>query len=190
MLTGALPSAETTLPVLSAGGFGASVDACAWEPDSDQRQLRLWFLSLLGPQQSLKALWARLIKGEVATLSVETLGRTRFCALAPEGARGWHRLTASLPHAGGHHLVLLPEAARFAADRLEFLLLPQSSTEASALHWRFLNRRSKPSPADSTFLHPLVWQAWSLATWPLPHTLVDRPSDFSTPARVTARQRA
>ena len=141
MLTGALPSAETTLPVLSAGGFGASVDACAWEPDSDQRQLRLWFLSLLGPQQSLKALWARLIKGEVATLSVETLGRTRFCALAPEGARGWHRLTASLPHAGGHHLVLLPEAARFAADRLEFLLLPQSSTEAPALHWRFLNRR-------------------------------------------------
>ncbi|MBI4499076.1 MAG: hypothetical protein HY689_14395 [Chloroflexi bacterium] len=46
---------RNSLPVLDAGGFSASVDAFAWEPDPDPtaRRMRLWFLSLLGPQQSL-----------------------------------------------------------------------------------------------------------------------------------------
>jgi hypothetical protein len=63
-------------PLLQAGGFTATVDAFAWESDPDPaaRRMRLWFLSLLGPQQSLKALWARLLKGEPATLSREALG--------------------------------------------------------------------------------------------------------------------
>src|SRR6266545_7388875 len=137
-----LPPETIALPVLAAGGFGASVDAYAWELDLDRQQMRLWFLSLLGPQQALKALWARLIKGEVATLSFEALGRARFCALASEGARGWRRFGASLPSAGGYHLVLLPTAARFLADRTDFLLLPRSPLEAPVLHWRFLNHRA------------------------------------------------
>jgi hypothetical protein len=143
MLTDGGASPETAaLPVLSAGGFGASADAYAWERDSDRQQMRLWFLSLLGPQQALKALWARLIKGDVATLSFEALGRARFCALASDGARGWSRFGASLPSAGGYHLVLLPAAARYLADRTDFLLLPRSPLEAPVLHWRFLNRRA------------------------------------------------
>lgn len=75
-----------TLPVLQPGGFSASVDAFAWEadPDPTAHRMRLWFLSLLGPQESVKALWARLVKGETATLSFEGLGNAHFCALAPE----------------------------------------------------------------------------------------------------------
>src|SRR4051812_39069657 len=90
-------SESLALPVLQAGGFGASVDAFAWEPDSDGNPLRMrpWIISLLGSQQAVKALWALLIKGETASLSFEA-GSARFCALAPEGARGWRFFRASL----------------------------------------------------------------------------------------------
>jgi hypothetical protein len=138
------PAGDTaSLPVLQAGGFGASVDAFAWEPDPDPdaRRMHLRFLSLLGPQQALKALWARLLKGELATLSREALGQVHFCTLAPEGPRAWRSFTASLPAAAGHQLVLLPEAARHAAARDDFFLLPRSDEEASRLHFRFLDRR-------------------------------------------------
>ena len=136
-------SAGASLPVLEAGGFGASVDAFAWEPAADPaaRRMHLWFVSLLGPQQALKALWARLVKGEPATLSREVLGRVDFCSLAPEGPRAWRSLTASLPAAAGHQLVLLPERARHGATGDHFLLLPRSEEEAPQLHFRFLDGR-------------------------------------------------
>jgi hypothetical protein len=131
------------LPVLQAGGFSASVDAYAWEldPDSASRRMRLWFLSLLGPQQSLKAVWARLLRGEVATLSQEALGSALFCVLAEREPRTWHSFTAALPGAGGHHLILLHDASRLNSSRPDILLLPRSIEEAARLHWRFLDRR-------------------------------------------------
>ena len=88
-----------SLPILQAGGFSASIDAFAWErdPAPAARQMRLWFVSLLGPQQAVKALWARLVKGEPVTLSFDELGTARFCALAPEGPKDWRFFTASLP---------------------------------------------------------------------------------------------
>jgi hypothetical protein len=136
------PAVDTaSLPVLQAGGFGASVDAFAWEPDPAARRMRLWFVSLLGPQQALKALWARLVRSELATLSREALGQVYFCTLAPEGPRAWRSFTASLPAAAGHQFVLLPDAARHAAAREDFLLLPRSDEEAPRLHFRFLDRR-------------------------------------------------
>lgn len=143
------------LPILQAGGFGASVDAYAWEPDPDQGQrlMRLWFLSLLGPQQAVKALWARLVKGEVATLSVETLGVARFCRLAADGPQAWRFLTASLPTAAGYQGVLVPQVAFHTHEALDFLLLPRDSQEAATLHYRFLNRR-----VDLP-LHP-SWADW------------------------------
>jgi hypothetical protein len=103
--------------------------------------MRLWFLSLLGPQEAVKAIWARLIKGETATMSLEALGTARFCALAPEGPRQWRFHTASLRTVAGYHGVLVPEAARYTADRTDFLLLPRSDAEAASLYFRFLNRR-------------------------------------------------
>ena len=133
----------TALPILQAGGFTATVDAFAWEPDPDPaaRRMRLWFVSLLGPQQAVKALWARLVKGELATLSREALGQVHFCALAPEGPRSWRAFSAALPGASGHQLVLLPEAGRHTASRDDFLLLPRTPEEAPLLHFRFLDRR-------------------------------------------------
>ena len=131
------------LPTLQIAGFSAAVDACAWEvePDPAARRMRVWFLSLLGPQEAVKAVWARLIKGETATMALEQLGTARFCALASEGPRQWRFLTASLRTVAGHHGVLVPEAARYTAERSDFLLLPRSIDDAAVLHYRFLNRR-------------------------------------------------
>jgi len=131
------------LPILQAGGFSASVDAFAWErdPDPAARLMWLWFVSLLGPQQAVNALWARLAKGEPATLSFEALGTARFCALAPERPRGWRFFTASLPTAAGYQGVLVPEMALYPTERTDFLLLPRRAEDAAGLHYRFANRR-------------------------------------------------
>lgn len=145
---------QRSLPVLEAGGFRASVEAFALQtPPDGAYQQRLWCVSLLGPQQAVKALWARLMKGELATLSVEALHRVHFCRLAPEGPKSWRFFTASLPAAGGYQGVLLPEAARYSSDREDFLLLARRAEEAPALHYRFLNRRLDLP------LYP-AWHAW------------------------------
>jgi len=136
-------ASSRSIALVQAGGFTVSADAFVWEPDTDPSagRMRLWFLSLLGPHQALKAIWARLLKGELVTVSREALGQVRFCSLAPEGPRGWRSYSASLPAAAGHQLVLLPEVARYQASRDDFLLLPRSAEEAPVIHFRFLDRR-------------------------------------------------
>jgi hypothetical protein len=143
------------LPTIEAAGFGASVDAYVWEcdPDPAVQRMRLWCLSLLGQQQAVKALWARLVRGEIATLRNSVSGQVRFCALAPEGPRQWRLFTATLPASAGYQAVLIPEAARYTGERADFLLLPRWDAEAAELHYRFLNCR-----ADLP-LYP-AWAAW------------------------------
>jgi hypothetical protein len=114
--------------------------------------MRLWLVSLLGSQQAVKALWARLVKGEAGTLTMGDLD-VRFCALAPEGARAWRFFRASLPAAGGYHGLLVPEVALFTAERPDFLLLKRPADDAAKLHYRFLNRRV------ALPLHP-SWADW------------------------------
>lgn len=128
------PSLEGALPTLQASGFSAAVDACAWDvdPDSGAHRMRIWLLSLLGSQEAVKALWARLLKGETATMALEQLGTARFCALAPEGARQWRFFTASLRSVAGYHGVLVPEAARYGAERADFIVLARSCTSNGA----------------------------------------------------------
>ena len=43
---------------ISAGGYSATADAFARDPDTGG----LWFLSMVGPQTALKAIWASLLK--------------------------------------------------------------------------------------------------------------------------------
>jgi hypothetical protein len=145
---------DRSLPLVQAGGFTVSADAFVWEPGADPSAGRMWpwFLSLLGSQQALKAIWARLLKGELVTISREVLGQVRFGALA-EGPRGWRSYAASRPAAAGPQQALLPELARHQAARDDFLLLPRSAEEAPVVHFRFLDRRVDVP------LHPR-WRDW------------------------------
>jgi hypothetical protein len=162
------------LPVLQAAGFSAHLDACAWEPpqtqpgepghpgdESTARHAQLWFVSLLGAQQAVKALWARLVKGERATLRLPAAGgleRVQFCALARTSSGGpvsWRFFSAGLPAAAGHHGAVVPAIALYACERADFLLLPRTPAEAADLHLRFLNRR----------LHLPLHAAWAPWLW-------------------------
>jgi len=135
------------LLTIRAAGFTATVDACARDDG------QIWFLSLLGNQQSVRALWARLVKGETAYLSEDELGGGSPCWLASEAWGTWRFYSARLPSGAAHHGLLVPELAAYACDRRDFLLLARSEDEAPALHYRFLNRRLDLP------LHP-SWAAW------------------------------
>ncbi|MDO8614053.1 MAG: hypothetical protein Q7R32_14715 [Dehalococcoidia bacterium] len=135
------------LLTIRAAGFTATVDACARDDG------QVWFLSLLGNQQSVRALWARLVKGETAYLSEDELGGGSPCWLATEAWGTWRFYGARLPSGAAYHGLLVPELAAYAGDRQEFLLLARSEDEAPALHYRFLNRRLDLP------LHP-SWAAW------------------------------
>ncbi len=143
--TPATPSAGR-YPTLHAAGVAVTVDRFAWERDpAVEGQMRLWLVSLLGPQQAIKALWAWLLKGKVATLQRADFGAAHLCALAPEGRGGFLWRTAALPERGAHHGVCYADAARFLSDRPHFLILPPAgngaAAEAARLHYLFLNRR-------------------------------------------------
>jgi hypothetical protein len=148
------PTGQASLPVIESGGFGATVDACASEPDTESSRpmMRLWLVSLLGSQQAVKAIWVLLMKGETATLTTDS-GRAYFCSLASQGPRGWRFFRAPLPAAGGYHGMLVPELALYSAGLPGFLLLQRDADDPAMLHYRFLNRRV------TLPLHP-TWAEW------------------------------
>jgi len=137
-------------------GFSATVDAIALDRRDaivGRSHRRIWFLSLLGHQQAVKSIWARLLKGEVATLNDDASGVTSWCVLATGESGSWQLLTASLPGSAGYHGVLVPAIARAGADGTEFVLLPRAEDDAATLHYTFLNRRMNLP------LHP-SWADW------------------------------
>ena len=134
------------LLTIRAGGFTAAVDGCA----RDEKEL--WFLSMLGHQQAVRAIWARLVKGEAAFLSRDDLGGEPL-PLA-RGAWGTWRFTGMrLPSGSAYHGTLIPEIAAYTTDRPDFLLLVREQDDAAQLHFRFLARRLDLP------LHP-SWAEW------------------------------
>jgi len=134
------------LPTIRAGGFTATVDGCA-RGDNE-----LWFLSMLGHQQAVRAIWARLIKGEAGYLGGAKLGGEPL-PLAREAWGTWRFTGMRLPSASAYHGMLMPEIAAYATDRLDFLLLVREQDGAAQLHFRFLARRLDLP------LHP-SWAGW------------------------------
>lgn len=132
---------------IRAAGFTATVDALA--QDGEQ----LWFLSMLGSQQSVRALWARLVKGETAYLSEGDLDGGSPCWLARDVWGTWRFHGARLPSSAAYHGMLVPDLAAHMCERQDFLLLARAEDEAPALHYRFLNRRIDLP------LHP-SWAEW------------------------------
>ncbi len=144
----AFPNENATEPQLytiTAGGFSASCDAFARDPETDG----LWFLSMVGSQTALKAIWAALLKQppEAAFLikgadGLPHLGGYQRCIVPPETIGTWTTKIARLSAAGGWHAMVYTRMAEFAFEREQFLLLAPSEREAPALHRRFLDHRS------------------------------------------------
>ena len=139
---------------MSAAGFSATADAFARDPDSGD----LWFLSMVGSQTALKAIWASLLKQppEVAHLikgadGAELSGGYLRCIhTLPAPLGTWTTKIARLPVTGGWHAMVYTRLAEYRFERDDFLLIARSEDEAPALHHRFLDRRS-PLPLHSTW---------------------------------------
>ena len=142
----------TQLYTISAGGFSATVDAFA----RDEQTEGLWFLSMLGSQTAVKAIWAALLKQppEAAFLirgadGLPHSGGYQRCIIPEETIGTWTTKIARLPSSGGWQAMVYTKLAEFRFERDEFLLLAPDEEAAPALHRRFLDRRSDlPLPPD------------------------------------------
>lgn len=96
---------EGTMKILtiSAGGFSATVDGCA------RSEQEIWFLSMLGHQQSVRAIWARMVKGEHGFLSGGVDAKS--LPLAREAWGTWRFNGMRLPSGASYHGMLVPELA-------------------------------------------------------------------------------
>lgn len=121
------------LLTISAGGFSATVDGCA------RGERELWFLSMLGHQQAVRAIWARMVKGEYGFLTGEVEGTS--LPLAREAWGTWRFNGMRLPSGASYHGMLVPELAMYNGDRSDFVLLVREQDDPARLHFRFLNRR-------------------------------------------------
>ena len=141
---------------ISAGGFSATVDAFARDEDAET----LWFVSMVGSQTALKAIWASLLKQppDVAHIirgadGMALHGGYQVCRIPHETLGTWTTKIARLPASGGWHALVYTKQAEYAFEKDSFLLLAQSAEEAPALHHRFLDKRS-PLPLHGS------WAEW------------------------------
>ena len=103
MLAAHAAPATQDLYTVSANGFSATADAFARDPDSEG----LWFLSMVGAQSALKAIWAALLKRppETAHLLAGTDGAVlsggfHRCEVPYETIGTWTTKIARLPVSG------------------------------------------------------------------------------------------
>ncbi len=141
---------------ISAGGFSATVDAFA----RDDRTEGLWFVSMVGSQTALKAIWASLLKQPPDTAHIiqgadgmALTGGYQRCIIPYETIGSWTTKITRLHATGGWHALVYTKHAEFGFEKDSFLLLAQSPEEAPALHHRFLDKRS-PLPLHDS------WANW------------------------------
>lgn len=148
--------ADQGLYTITAGGFSATADAFARDPDSEE----LWFLSMVGSQTALKAIWASLLKQppEAAHLihgadGMALSGGYLRCVIPHQTIGTWTTKITRLVVSGGWHALVYTKRAEYAFEHDSFLLLVLDAANAPELHYRFLDRRS-PLPLHGS------WADW------------------------------
>ena len=142
------------LYTITAGGFSATADAFARDEETDG----LWFVSMVGSQTALKAIWASLLKQPPDTAHIikgadgmALSGGYKRCVVPHETVGTWTTKIARLPVSGGWHALVYTKTAEYGFEKDSFLLLAQSEEEAPALHHRLLHslrreHRDSPGP--------------------------------------------
>ena len=148
--------ADDNLFTINAGGYSATADAYARDPQTDG----LWFLSMVGPQTALKAIWASLLKQPPDTAHIirgiegmALSGGYQSCHVPHNTIGTWTTRIARLPASRGWHALVYTRLAEFSFERDDFLLLAQDEADLPGLHHRFLDRRS-PLPLHRS------WADW------------------------------
>ena len=116
------------------GDSAATVDAFARD---DGNSDGLWFVSMVGSQTALKAIWASLLKQPPDTAHIirgadgmVLSGGYQRCQVPYETLGTWTTKIARLPVSGGWHALVYTKQAEFGFEKDSFLLLAQSKEEA------------------------------------------------------------
>ena len=140
---------NTTLWTVSAGGFSATADAFAiGPPESPGAHHNLWFLSMVGPQSSLKSIWASLLNmppqpayltpgAEGLVLNDELI----TCSIPPATLGTWTARITRMANWMGWHAMTYTRMAEYSFPKDDFLLITQHGEDPKKQHHRFLDRR-------------------------------------------------
>lgn len=136
---------------IARNGFAAHLEAFAREPESGG--YRFWTLSLVGGATAVRAVWANLIEGQLATIrrADQALGWNHRL---PRGGIRWQSYQAPLPAAGALHLLALPDRAACVGATPDFVLLVRPQDDVGALFYRYLHRRVR-LPLHPSWAGPL-----------------------------------
>ena len=100
----------------------------------DDRTEGLWFVSMVGSQTALKAIWASLLKQppDVAHIirgadGMALHGGYQRCIIPYETIGTWTTKIARLPATGGWHALVYTKTAEYGYEKDSFLLLAQSA---------------------------------------------------------------
>ena len=134
---------------VSAGGFSVTTDAFAVEPPETRGNAhRLWFLSMMGAQTSLKAVWASLLnmppKPAYLTPGAEglALNENMYTCQVPTMSIGtWTTRITRMANGMGWHAMIYSRMAEYGFEKEDFLLVTRPGENAAERHHRFLDRR-------------------------------------------------
>ena len=146
------------LRTISAGGFSAVCDAYAVNPLNEG----IYFISMIGPQTSVKAIWSKLLnsppspafisKGVPGLSAIEDF--TRY--VIPQHIIGSCTTKISkLPNKNGWHAMVYTKNAEYTNPNDSFLLIARNEEEAPKLHYRFLDKRVTVP----------IHESWALWLW-------------------------
>ena len=145
---------------VSGGGFSATCDAYAMMPGDELDRGEIWFLSMVGSQTALKAVWGCLLNLPphpiFLTPGVEGLaldGEYYRCSVPRAIESRWSAKLSKLPNGMGYHAMVFSKLAEYANDSEPFLLLSDREDGEEEQHHRFLDRRV------TTPTHP-GWAHW------------------------------
>ena len=138
----------------------------------DRHTENLWMISMVGPQTSVKAIWARLnsqgskqvvlapggADGMISNMNAENV----LTGSLPHHTAGQRRARiARLPRSGAWHLLLYTRLSEpdYGTRGSEFIMLLEEEEDPATAHWQFMKYRS------SVPIHP-DWKDW-LWQWAL-----------------------
>ena len=138
-----------TLWTVSAGGFSVTADAFAVEPpESPGNSHNLWFLSMMGAQTSLKAVWASMLnmppKPAYLTPGADRLAlneKMYTCQIPTMSIGSWTTRITRMANGMGWHAMMYSRMAEYGFQKEDFLLVTRPGENTAERHHRFLDRR-------------------------------------------------
>ena len=134
---------------VGAGGFQATCDAYA----VDQQKELIYFLSMIGPQTSVKAIWAAMLNSNPAPVYMSDIatqadkhatapGEYQKYTIPPDTTGTWTTKITKLPNKNGWHAMVYTKMAEFTNDNKSFLIIARNEHEAPTLHYKFMDKRT------------------------------------------------